>query len=604
MLTLCPGLLLGFILPGYGLSKYLRSPSLWVSSFVLSMVILFQILFWFGILGIPLKSLTIFPALIVVSTLGLWLGKNESREWRSPWAELKKERFYLFLIAVMILLMMVRSTMQPLSGYDTYFRWDFLALEIFETKSFSYYPALTTQDYKHYGFVDSIPPLVSFNYFWLYESFQAYNPYLTAILVSAQYLCILILIFRITRLISSTQSAVLALVVYVSCPGSFVATAMGQETGLTALSVLATLYFLMSAKSSERGYRSMILAGAATAMGMLSREYGGIVVVCGGVVVSWRALGNRKLLAYVLVSFALAGPWYLRTWILSGNPFYSIVTFGIFTGHERYLTMANWTSARNDFFTRAGILTAVPYVFGLAPLAFCFGFWAPLKTRRQHGYLVVATAMLFAVWLMSISATYSWQYSTRLLNPVYGLLSIGAGITLKRVSTQFLRHFVAPLMFLAVAFAFIQVMTFPFPASQLTLQNFSKCIRHMDYGYFSYINLDIRRELIAFLPRVQPAGTRTLAGDYLYAMLSREGLEVVSDYSPEVDFLFDKNYDPVQCRQKLEQAKIDVVVSLSNFFGTMKPEEKYPASFYAREICHWKKVELKSGIVIFLRPQR
>src|SRR4051794_2432200 len=70
----------GFLLPGFFLAHLLRSPETLVVSFCLSVLVLFQGIFWFGVLGVHLGFGLILSYLLTVSLLAALA----ARRWSVP----------------------------------------------------------------------------------------------------------------------------------------------------------------------------------------------------------------------------------------------------------------------------------------------------------------------------------------------------------------------------------------------------------------------------------------------------------------------------------------------------------------------------------------
>ena len=160
-------------------------------------------------------------------------------------------------------------------GGDTPFRWDFLARQLLAYGKFDFYPPLTPADFRTYFFVDGIPPLVSFTHWWLYASAGRHLPALTSVFVAAQFVCTLAFTYGAASAVFSRRAGVLAAAILAASPLYFRSVVQGQETGLTALSIAATIYFVVIARQPD-DLPAMVSAGLAAALCALSREYGWI----------------------------------------------------------------------------------------------------------------------------------------------------------------------------------------------------------------------------------------------------------------------------------------------------------------------------------------
>jgi hypothetical protein len=123
----------------------------------------------------------------------------------------------------------------------------------------------------------------------------------------------------------SRRAGVLAVILAASPLYSSVV--LGQETGLTALSIAATIYFVVIDRQPG-DLPAMVSAGLAAALCALSREYGWIAVIAGIIALLWRRHPLKQVIVFGAVAAAAAAPWYVRNWILAGNPFYSLKFLG------------------------------------------------------------------------------------------------------------------------------------------------------------------------------------------------------------------------------------------------------------------------------------
>jgi hypothetical protein len=348
---------LGFFLPGYAISILLKSRARWCSAFLVSVLVLFHGIFWLAVLGVRLS----FGAVLahqVLWTLAAgaaawkWGRSDEPVKGKSLLSQVSSSltapdacAALLMAAGVMVGVMLLRSALAPLMGADTNFRWDFLAHRMAELGHFRFYPPLTAADFKLYFVIDGIPPLVQFSYWWLYAAWGSHAPAITSIFVATQYAVAIALTYRAAAALGSTWGGAAAAAVLATSPLFYYATVIGQETGLTPAATAGTVFFLVSA-NGDRDWRAMVLAGAAAAVGALSREYGCILVFVGVVISIWRGHRLAATAVFAAVAMALAAPWYLRTWGLSGNPFYSNAVGRIFAVNPVYSGMLRATEER------------------------------------------------------------------------------------------------------------------------------------------------------------------------------------------------------------------------------------------------------------------
>ena len=202
---------------------------------------------------------------------------------------------------------------------------------------------------------------------------------------------------------------------------------IGQETGLTALSIAATIYFVVIAREPD-DLPAMVSAGLAAALCALSREYGWIALIAGAIALLWRRHPLKQVMVFGAVATAAAAPWYIRNWILTGNPFYSLkfLSFAVNPVHDsimRYysasLGITHWTGSN-----WASLLFLL-LVF--ATFQLLAGIPGGFTRFRSHGYLLVIALLLIGVWILSAGYTSGGVLaSTRVLSPALVVLSITA----------------------------------------------------------------------------------------------------------------------------------------------------------------------------------
>jgi hypothetical protein len=522
-LVLLPILLpLGLFLPGYFAARLFRLP-LWApSAFVLSLPILFHCVFWLGVAGVPIKVWSVAP-LLIAATGGLaWAQRKFApvvkASKKTPWTG--EERILLAACGAVGLILLVHSARTPLVGQDTRFRWDFLAQLIGQSGNFRFYPPLKAADFRSYFFVDGIPPLVSFTHWWLYASAGEYLPPLISLRVTAEFFGTLAFTYGAASALFSRRAGVLAAAALAASPLYFRAVFLGQETGLTALAIAALLYFIVSARQS-------VPAGLAAAVCALSREYGWIALVGGVVALAWQRESRKQIPVFVGVAAAVAAPWYVRNWMLAGNPMYSLRLPGfavnpihdaILQFYKSQLGVQTWTASIWVSVFLLLVTLAVPQMLVGLPMA--------VRNFRRHGYLLVIAVLTMGVWIVSVGYTSGGvEISMRVLSPVLSMAAAGA---LERWMGRW--HSVAPIgIGVCLFWTAAQGMFFPF--DPLSLQPGQSAFAVVD----APMEFKLREQLVKTVPR----GSRVLSDSaYLHAAVRDFGIDVVPVWSPEVRFIF------------------------------------------------------------------
>jgi hypothetical protein len=595
MWLLVPVAVLLFILPGYFISRALHSRTPWPSALVVSLLVLFHGAFLVGLCGLPVHFATVAAWMAVVAVLSA----VAARRTTAP-APVRMEpapaRLRTLAVGAAVVLgagLLLSCTLRPLSGYDTFWRWDFLARRILELERFDYYPARTPEDFAVYFYPEAIPPLLSFAYWWLYAAAGQHVAELTALFIVAQYAAIAALTYRTGAVLFSARAGLLAVIVLTTSLLFCRALAIGQETGLTALSMIALMYFIASA-GEGRDYRAMVLAGLSAALGALAREYGWMFVACGLIALGWRRRGWREMLVFVGTAFAAAGPWYLRTLLLTGNPLFSNrfldlpvnpILAGIIGYFRERLDFRGWSLAQ--WADLGG------YLLSYAPLQFLLGVPAVLLFERRQGYLGVAAVIVFGLFLSSVGYTSGGtQYAARVLAPALVLLSVLAGALLDRLRSRRAVLVVGLVLAVLVGRAAVYAAIHPYPLSTPPLQ-WPAAALDREPGPPLYGGRE-EQALPQLLPGKLRPGTRLLAENcFSFAALAGSEYEVVPVWSPEVAPLFDSSLDANAACRFLRERNIRAVVYNPISLSTHYLQHQSP--LYADAPQGWKPLLALEG---------
>ena len=590
MLVLLPILLpLGLFLPGYFAARLFRL-TLWApSAFVLSLPLLFHCVFWLGVIGVPIKVWSVAP-LLMAATGGLaWAQRKfapaAKAPQKTPWTV--EERILLAACGIVGLVLLAHSARSPLIGQDTRFRWDFLGQLIGQAGNFNFYPPLKPADFRSYFFVDGIPPLVSFTHWWLYASAGDYLPSLISLRVAAEFAGTLAFTYGAASALFSRRAGVLAAAALAASPLYFRAVFLGQETGLTALAVAAMLYFVVSA-------RQPVAAGLAAGVCALAREYGWIALVGGVVALAWRRESRRQILVFAGVAVAVGAPWYVRNWMVAGNPIYSLrlAGFAVNPIHDAFLQfyksqlgVQTWTASVWVSVFLLLVTLAVPQMLVGLPMA--------LRNLRRHGYLPVIAVLMIAVWIVSVGYTSGGvEISMRVLSPALVVLSIAAAGALGQWTGRWraaMQIAIGALLFWNAVLG----MFFPFdPLSLRPGQWVDMAFPELD----APMEFKLRDQLATTLPR----GSRVLSDSaYLHAAVHDFGIDVVPVWSPEVRFIFSAPAE--EAERRLAALNIACIVAYPRgengaYLGSASP-------LYGALAQRWRVVAQSGGTLYVLTPK-
>jgi len=379
-----------------------------------------------------------------------------------------------------------------------------------------------------------------------------------------------------------------------ACPLYFRSVVIEQETGLTALAFAAMLYFVVTARR-ESGVSAMVAAGLAAALCALSREYGWIALIAGAIALLWRRQPRKQVLIFAAVAAAAAAPWYVRNWILAGNPFYSLrfgafavnpIHDGILQYYSSVVGVNQWTSD-----TCAGLLC---YLLLFAALQILAGIPGGFTGFRQRGYLSIAALLLGAVWIQSAGYTSAGiETSTRVLSPALVVLSItGAGFLeplTRRARWQ--KALLAAIVLLQI-WTVVQGSVYPYSPFDLRPGQWLQVA-------FRPVPKPTEFQISDQLAGILPAGSRVLSENaYLHAALSAKGIEVVPVWSPEVRFIFSSS--PEESEGRLRSLRIETVAYYPQSLNTRYLAASSP--FYASLPQRWHLLARAPGLLDILHP--
>lgn len=568
-ILLFAGILMGFFLPGFLLNRIINRDNDYGTAYIVSTVILFQVIFWTGISGfkISLVSVGIILTLINMTLYCLCIFKGiefkTSASLTPPMTKI--EKLLLFPVFLSVLLIFFKSSILNSVG-DQIFRWYFLAARILETGSFSYYPPMSADDYNLYFFTDSFPPIVSFSYFWLYSLFGKVENVLVCIPVTLQYILILVFGYRLSMALpDSKRNGIFSILLMGSSTLLFYSVTIAQETGITALSMVALVYFLVRKNPCSNG--DALMAAFAASLGALSREYGGIFIICGTIVILWKRTPVRILFYYLFFCAVLTVPWYLRTIIITGNPFYSNPVGGLFAinpvhkgiidGYKEAIGLKSYMNMD----ALKHLLLGLSFALGLP---FFIGIFSILRHIRHLGFFLVIAVLMFSLWIYSIWIPGGLFHSMRILSPAIAILAVCGGYYLGCISKERPKVHLSLLCILSFLclLAFLQNTVVPSNPLNLKLK---------DWPLATGIVQDIEAYQAPIdLIQPLPDDSKILSDNApFHAILALNGKEnrnirVIPVWSPEVRFLFEKGMTFEEGRARLKKGGINYVLLNKN----------------------------------------
>jgi hypothetical protein len=448
-LALVPSLL-GWLLPGWQLARRFALPAPIVSAFLLSACGWFALVLGLQLLGVPLIRPILLPLWLgagVAASLWLWKSGPRPAPPRTEETLLPRRIDWPWLPAVVIgaIGLGFRAFLDPSNGWDTSFRWDHLARLMVDHGNLDFYPPVTAEHYELYAWCDGIPPLASLLNLWIYLACDSADPTLLAGRTIGEVAITVIVVGRLAVRLHGRGAVWPALAVLSACALFSWSLSMGQETGLSAVAVIALVYYLIEYKET-RAAGAALGAGLAATVAAISRDYAVAYAAVGlGLLLLSGGFRRRPLAAYLLPVCLVALPWYARNWALTGNPLFPNPLFGIFPGEpalDRILAgVFDYWSFSSRFVHLPGLLRSLGFIAGASLLG-----WAGFAFSRQ-GRVVLAAILLLSLGLWAWSAQLTaggWNYSLRVLAPSVGLLAASAGWLVG--AKPALRHVVAILL--------------------------------------------------------------------------------------------------------------------------------------------------------------
>lgn len=423
--------LVAFMLPGWQIARRLALPATAVAAFLISACGWFALVLFAQIVGLPLTRPILVGAWLAAG-LGacLWLWRNSDAAPVRPWPALPERVDWPWMMPVAIAFTSVvaRSLLDPLNGWDTTFRWDYLARAVISHAHLDFYPPTTAADYEIYAWCDGIPPLASLLNLWIYLSCGSTTPALLAGRLIGEALLASTAIFHLARSLHGPRAGWPALAVLAACPLFLWSVAMGQETGLTTIALIAMAYYI-SEYIRDGNLRAAFCAGLAAAVAAISRDYMIAFVALGAGLIAPRAEERyRSLALFAVTPLLVAAPWYVRNWALTGNPIYPHTLGHLFAGNP---VMAELLS---NIYTQWAFSANTSFLSPLASVVFCL--CASLSTGifgirpRQYGHwpALLCLGLITGLWAWSAQLTAGgWNYSLRVLAPSAALLAGFAG---------------------------------------------------------------------------------------------------------------------------------------------------------------------------------
>ena len=556
-----PLLLIGGLwLPGWLLGRLLRLPHAFGGAVLASASLLMNLILLLDAGGFRLGLREIGVGLGSFCALAAWCVWRRAPSGSSASVTEVQPRFnlspYWIPVGFALLAITARAVLDPLSGFDAGFRWDFLAQQMFRTGSLAYYPATTTSDFLNYAWCDGIAPLVSSLYLWSYLSLGQIVRWATApvvILVAA------VLFHSIGELAGDTEKGG-ARALAASSALLLWGVTMGQETGLTALTLCLMFSCLDRYQATQTG-GWLIWAGIAAGTGALAREYGVVYPALGLFALLWHRAPRSAMRSFLITASLVAGPWYLRNEIKTGNPLWPHELAGLFPGNPVQSAYYRAVGELQGQITGLHALSrAAPILLVTAVLPLMLGLYVGAKDWRRQTPLLVAIIAVVAIWIWSVGQTSGGlNYSLRVLTPVVALTAaLGGRLCLSSGSSR-LRWLIPGLLGLAALDAGFRSLHLPWNTH----------VRWWREPPLAWRNFSISTAQFAADPqwseiaRVAGGQISLVFHPFDHGVLNQLGSPALPLFTPEFGFLFAPTADFADSVRQLRQKGVRFIILAS-----------------------------------------
>jgi hypothetical protein len=422
-----------FLLPGWLLARCFATPFPVLTAFLGSAAIFFNSVLLLDALRVPVQA---GPLCLVIVLWCLLLGRRALRarpaetpgESAGPFWPRGWDRLWLMPVALAVASLALRAVIDPLSGWDNDTRWDYFARLILAQGSLAHYPPVTAQDFNFYSWCDGIPPLAPILNFWIYAACGSSAPALTAGRVLAEAVLLGFAVHRLSTRLWGEKASWPALAVLATSPLLLWSCAIGQETGLLAVSFVSLLLLLEEHRANPGGNLAG-WAGVAAGVGAISREYGLAFILFGAAVLAWRPAERRSIRWFLATAGLVAFPWYLRNWLLTGNPLFPHAFGGLFPTNpvhgEMMRAIAGYWGINAGYFDPWHFPVVLTCLAG--PLLL-LGAIGAVRAGRRGVVCVLGIILIAGLWWWAIPSTAGgWNYAGRVLAPGLVLAGVLAG---------------------------------------------------------------------------------------------------------------------------------------------------------------------------------
>ncbi len=590
--------LLGLTLPGHALARLLRLQYPCFAAFPFSALIICQSITALTICNSSITFSAIAVMLAACTALcGVITTRRGVRAESPADTELSGDSFWrrsaLTVTILLLLAVAFRAILYPLAGFDTFTRWNALAREMVQYSTLSFYPPVSGADFSIYTMPDGFPPLVASVYWWVYASTGLTLPQLSVISVILQFTSILGLTWTALKITDGEKAAAFSLLALAASPLLIQSVQIGQETGFLVIAVAGQICF---ARAAARRPSPGIVAAAAlfAALAALTRDYGPALALPGFLVLIFEPTTRRHAWEYALLAALIACPWYIRNWVITGNPLYPFSMPGTTNPNQLLTAVLHYYGeifGIGNFGVREWLAIGSEIILGgsitlLAGLAF-------LAKKGRHSYAFTLSLLFITLlWLWSIGKTSGGiLYSLKVLAPAIVILALITGKSLAETAENSrLRHL--PWLLLAASlWGVLSALSFPLGPMSISTTILSQ---KGEAPEFCEANMEFAKKISTL---DLPATGILTDSPYLAVILKRETrFRPVIIWSNEVSSAISPLKSHAETMNLLKSKEIKLVAmnrtSLHN--GLL-----FKTPFYREGVKKWKEVTVMGDWVLF-----
>jgi hypothetical protein len=303
----------------------------------------------------------------------------------------------------------------------------------------------------------------------------------------------------------------------------------------------------------------------------------------------------RSVVVFLVVSALAAAPWYVRSWFLTGNPFYSNPVAGLFPTNTVHVGILKTYERLAGLTPRGEALGSVMRLLvGFAPLQATVGVVVLALRARRFAHLVFAGVVTIVLWLYSVGVTAGGPFwAVRVLSPVLVVVSVLTAVSVmewRRPARVAMKGALA----LALVYAFLHDLVIPERLHEIRPS-----------AWFGAAFRAKGKELKwahAVAAELRPLRMKILSDSaYAHAGLVRHGVQLVPVWSPAVAFLYDATETAAHARQRLVEQGIGGLLYRSSA-GNLNSQYLGQFPFFARtaDLVPCRYVE---GTTFYLFPE-